>query len=144
MKKSDLIKVVSRRDFRWWIIGLAFLGMGLGATYCFVAVLGLPVIWGTLFSLLLGAIFRFFAIDKWVFEKESDGIRLRFIKYQISHAASYAVGWGLINLFVMVGIHYLLATILATGVTTLVTMASHFQWIWKPQKRWVEPNRYLS
>ena len=143
MKKYDLLKVLRRQDFRWWLIGVAFLGMGLGATYLFVDVLGLPVIWGTLFSLLLGAIFRFFAIDKWVFQKNSEGATLRFIKYQISHAASYAVGWGLINLFVMVGIHYLLATILATAVTTLVTMASHFQWVWRPQKRWVGPDRYL-
>jgi putative flippase GtrA len=70
MKKHDLLKVLRRPDFRWWIIGLAFLGMGLGATYLFVDVLGFPVIWGTLFSLLLGAIFRFFAIDKWVFQKK--------------------------------------------------------------------------
>ena len=143
MKKHDLLKVLRRQDFRWWLIGMTFLGMGLGATYLFVDVLGLPVIWGTLFSLLLGAIFRFFAIDKWVFQKKPEGTTLRFIKYQISHAASYAVGWGLINLFVMVGIHYLLATILATAVTTLVTMASHFQWVWRPQKRWVGPGRYL-
>ena len=143
MKKHDLLKVLRRQDIRWWFIGMAFLGMGLGATYLFVDVLGLPVVWGTLFSLLLGAIFRFFAIDKWVFQKKSEGATLRFIKYQISHAASYAVGWGLINLFVMVGIHYLLATILATAVTTLVTMASHFQWVWRPQKRWVGPDRYL-
>jgi putative flippase GtrA len=143
MKKYDLLKVLRRQDFRWWLIGMTFLGMGLGATYLFVDVLGLPVIWGTLFSLLLGAIFRFFAIDKWVFQKKPEGTTLRFIKYQISHAASYAVGWGLINLFVMVGIHYLLASILATAVTTLVTMASHFQWVWKPQKRWVESDRYL-
>ena len=143
MKKSDFIKIVSRRDFRWWIIGLAFLAMGLGATYLFVAVLGLPVIWGTLFSLLLGAFFRFFAIDKWVFRKESNGTWLRFFKYQISHAVSYAVGWGLINLFVWFGIHYLLATILATGVTTLLTMASHFQWVWKSQQRLVESDRYV-
>ena len=143
MKKHDLLKVLRREDIRWWLIGMAFLGMGLGATYLFVDVLGLPVVWGTLFSLLLGAIFRFFAIDKWVFQKKSDGTTLRFIKYQISHAASYAVGWVLINLFVIVGIHYLQATILATAVTTLVTMASHFQWVWKPQKRWVESDRYL-
>ena len=143
MKKHDLLKVLRRQDIRWWLIGMAFLGMGLGATYLFVDVLGLPVVWGTLFSLLLGAIFRFFAIDKWVFQKKSDGTTLRFMKYQISHAASYAVGWVLINLFVIVGIHYLQATILATAVTTLVTMASHFQWVWKPQKRWVESDRYL-
>ena len=143
MKKHDLLKVLRRQDIRWWLIGMAFLGMGLGATYLFVDVLGLPVVWGTLFSLLLGAIFRFFAIDKWVFQKKSDGTTLRFIKYQISHAASYAVGWVLINLFVIVGIHYLQATILATAVTTLVTMASHLQWVWKPQKRWVESDRYL-
>lgn len=135
MKKYELLNVLRRPDFRWWLIGSAFLGMGLGATYLFVDVLDLPVIWGTLFSLLLGAFFRFFAIDKWVFQKEADGTWLRFVKYQISHAVSYAVGWGLINFFVWFGIHYLLATILATGVTTLLTMASHFQWVWRPLRR---------
>jgi len=118
---------------RWIIVGVAFLGLGLSISYLMVSILLLPVAVGTLVSALVGAILRFFVLDAWVFPKlKNQGLLWRrFWKYQVTHATAYAGGWALINGLVLFGINYLVATLIATGVTTGFSMLSHFQWVWK-------------
>jgi len=126
-----LAELYKRPAIRWWIVGILFLFAGLSISYVLIDIFHFPVPVGTLLSLLLGAILRFFAIDCWVFKETEGSVWHRFVKYQLTHAMSYALGWAMINGIVLLGLNYLIATVLATVITTLLTMFSHFRWVWK-------------
>lgn len=131
---DKVLRFLRGSGFRWIGVGVGFLALGLTISFVLIDFCGLPVTVGTLVSLLLGALARFFVIDAWVFRPMPGHptVWKRFWRYQAAHAAAYAGGWAIINGVVWLGINYLIATLIATAITTSLSMLSHFQWVWKP------------
>ena len=51
--------------------------------------------------------------------------------YHIANAGASAVWWISTNLLNHMGVHHILAAILAVGFSTGVSMASNFLWVWR-------------
>ncbi len=90
----------------------------------------LKVFWVTLISAELCTILRFFVNEHWVFKGVGPAWK-RLLQYHIANAGSFVAWMVATNLFIYWGIHYLLASALAVGISIMISMASNFLWVWR-------------
>lgn len=119
---------------RWWIVGLFFTGFNIPALYVLHEVLGLRVAIATLITAELTTILRFFLNDRWVFGHPRPTWQ-RLWQYHLSNAGSFVIWWLAINAIEAAGIHYLIASLLATAISVGWSMATNFLWIWRKKSQ---------
>jgi putative flippase GtrA len=90
----------------------------------------LKTLWATLISAELCTILRFFVNEHWVF-KGIGSVWKRLLQYHMANVGSFVVWMLTANLLMYWGIHYLLASVLAVGISVMASMASNFLWVWK-------------
>lgn len=115
---------------RWWIVGMTFVAVNMAFLYLFVDILHWPVVFATVVAAEAGTLLRFLANDRWVFGRPRPTWR-RLWQYHVANAASIGIWWAATNIFALVGVHYLLASILAMGCSVLLSMLTNFLWIWR-------------
>jgi putative flippase GtrA len=115
---------------RWWVVGLVFTGWGLGALYLLKERLMLSLFAATLITAETGTLLRFLVNDRWVFGYERPTFG-RLWQFHVANAASFVIAAGVVNLLPLLGIHYLLASVMATACSVGVSMVMNFVWIWK-------------
>lgn len=114
---------------RWLVVGLGFLGINSALLYVLVEVVGLSVPWSTLIAVEFATLVRYLIHDLWVFEEERLSWH-RLLRYHVANAAGFIVWWTAANGLTWLGVHYLLASLLAVGASTGFSFASNFYWIW--------------
>lgn len=122
-----------RRKVRWLILGAAATGVNFGALYVLVDLLKVPFFLAPIFSAEIIIVLRFLANDRWVFGHPRPSWR-RLGEYHMAVAGGFVVWWGISNLLVYFGVHYLLASLLAIGGSLTVNFASNFYWIWRQHR----------
>lgn len=115
---------------RWLATGVAFIFINSIFMVGLVEYFKLDAIWVTLISAELCTILRFFVNEHWVF-KGIGPVWKRLWQYHVANAGSFVVWIIAANLLIHWGIHYLLASALAVGISTMVSMASNFLWVWR-------------
>lgn len=115
---------------RWLIAGLIFLVLSTFFLCIFVDLLGASVMVGTLLTIEASTLLRFYVNEKWVFATHSMCWR-RLGHYHVANAGASAVWWIVTNILTHFGVHHLIAAILAVGLSTGVSMASNFLWVWR-------------
>lgn len=126
--------LLSPRVLRWLAAGLAFMALNIALLYLLVDKLGIRVIVSTLISAECGTLLRYVVNDYWVFNHRSPSWT-GLAQYHVANAGAFTVWWGATNLFNSFGVHYLLASILAVGFSTGVSLASNFFWIWRKRDK---------
>jgi putative flippase GtrA len=119
---------------RWWIVGLAFHIVGLGALYVFKEVLNLPLMVLTLMAAECTLLVRFLVNDRWVFGHRCPTWS-RLWQYHAASAGGAAIWWSVSNLLPRFGIHYLIAATIGTGCSVFFSMFTNFLWIWRQGKK---------
>lgn len=125
-----LTKAFTYPLFRWLAAGVAFMGVTSAFLFLFVDLLGASVAIGTLLALEASTLLRYYVNDKWVFAAPSMSWR-RLWHYHVANAGASAVWWVATNILNHFGVHHLVAAILAVGLSTGVSMASNFLWVWR-------------
>jgi putative flippase GtrA len=115
---------------RWMIAGGAFMGLSTLFLYLAVGLLGMPVMVGTLVSAELCTLLRYLVNDHWVFGHPKPSWR-RLWQYHVANGAAFGIWWVATNAMNLLGVHYLLAGILAVGFSTGFSMGTNFFWIWR-------------
>lgn len=125
--------------FRWLSAGLAFIFINSIFMMVEVEYLKLKTLWATLISAELCTLLRFFVNERWVF-KGVGPVWKRLLKYHLANAGSFVVWMMVANLLIHWGLHYLLASALAVGISIIASMASNFLWVWRK----IDPAANLS
>jgi putative flippase GtrA len=115
---------------RWLFAGLVFLGVNTFFLKVFVGWFGLSILWGTFLAAELSTILRFFVNEHWVFGNRRPSWD-RLWRYQVANAGALLLWWAATNILASHGVQYLLAGILAVGLSTGFSLASNFFWIWR-------------
>ncbi len=115
---------------RWLTAGLIFLGLSTFFLYIFVDLLGANVMIGTLLTIEASTLLRFYVNEKWVFATHKMCWR-RLGQYHVANAGASAVWWIVTNTLNHFGVNHLIAAIMAVGLSTGVSMASNFLWVWR-------------
>lgn len=115
---------------RWLAAGVAFMGITSFFLFLFVDLLGASVMVGTLLALEASTLLRFFVNEKWVFASQTMSWR-RLGHYHVANAGASVVWWVATNLLNRLGMHHMLAAILAVGFSTGFSIASNFLWVWR-------------
>jgi putative flippase GtrA len=123
---------------RWLCAGLVFLGINTLFLKAFVGWCGFRVLTGTFVAAEFSTLLRFFVNDHWVFGNARPTWN-RLWRYQVANTGALIIWWAATNLLAALGIQYLLAGILAVGVSTGFSLASNFFWIWR-RKQQVQTN----
>ncbi|NES83118.1 MAG: GtrA family protein [Moorea sp. SIO2B7] len=129
-KNFSLKSFISKPVVRWWIVGLAFTAGNIPILYLLVDMLGISLIVATLIAAELVTILRFLVNDRWVFGYFSPTWK-RLWQYHLANASSLFIWWLIANLLPKLGIHYLLASILATCCSVGWSMITNFLWVWR-------------
>jgi putative flippase GtrA len=116
--------------FRWLSAGLAFIFINSIFMVVEVEYFKLKALWATLVSAELCTVLRFFVNEHWVFKGVGPAWK-RLLQYHLANAGSFLVWMMVANLLIHWGIHYLIASALAVGISIMVSMASNFLWVWR-------------
>ncbi|MEA5469047.1 GtrA family protein [Spirulina sp. 06S082] len=129
---------------RWWIVGLAFMGLNIPLLYFAIELFHLPAWFAALTTSELANILRFFINDRWVFGFPRPTWK-RFGEYHIAIAGSFIV-WTAIYNFLVYGVdieqitvvpfildtwEVIIAPVIATTFSVFVNMLTNFLWIWR-------------
>lgn len=115
---------------RWFAAGLAFMGISTALLFGFVELLGLSVPIATLLTAEASTLLRFLVNHYWVFGLRNPTIK-NCIQYHIANAGAFVLWWGTANVLTLLGMHYLLAGIVAVACSTLLSLSTNFFWIWR-------------
>jgi dolichol-phosphate mannosyltransferase len=115
---------------RWCLVGALFTALTVPTLYLFREVLGLPLWAASLLTWELGNLLRFLVNDRWVFGRCRPSWQ-RLWTYHAAAASSFVIWWGAINVLPRAGVHYLIASILATGCSVTWSVATNFLWVWR-------------
>ena len=115
---------------RWWIVGLAFHGIGLALLWVFTQVLRVPLAVGTIVSAEITLLVRFLVNDRWVFGNARP-TWARLWKFHAAAAGGTAIWWVVTNGLARAGVNYLIAANAGTACSVLFSMASNFLWVWR-------------
>jgi len=115
---------------RWFAAGLAFMGLNTVLLYGLVDKLKIPVIIGTLLAAEACTLLRFAVNHYWVFNRR-DPTCAHCVQYHIANAGAFVVWWVTANVLTVLGMHYLIASIVAVGFSTVVSVMTNFHWIWR-------------
>jgi len=115
---------------RWWIVGVAFYGVGMGTLYLFHDILGMTLILATLMAAEFTTLIRFVINDRWVFGHLRPTWR-RLWQYHVAGAGGTAIWWTVSNILPRFGVYYLVAATIGTGCSVFFSMFTNFLWIWR-------------
>ena len=118
------------RTLRWLALGVAAAGFNFGLLYILVDGLGISFLIAPLISAELGIVLRFLGNDRWVFDHARPTWR-RLGQYHVAVAGGFVVWWATSNLLVYLGVHYMLAALLAIGGSLGLNLVTNFHWIWR-------------
>jgi putative flippase GtrA len=127
--RSDRLKSVAR----WWVVGLLFTAWSTGVLYVVISRWRWSVPVGTFTTAEVGTVLRFLVNDRWVFGHPRPTLR-RFWQYHLANAGGFVIWWSVCNVLPLYGIHYLIASLLATGCSVALSMLTNFLWIWRRKR----------
>lgn len=118
---------------RWWIVGIAFMVINIVLLDWFKQSLGMSLSWASVLSAEICTITRYVANDYWVFGNPYPTWK-RCWEYHVANFSSFFV-WNfiLIALGSKLGVHHMVAAIIATVVSVGLSMVTNFLWVWRPQ-----------
>ena len=115
---------------RWLCAGAAFMAINSLLLYLLVDHLGMSLIVATLIAAEACTLLRFVVNHYWVFGHHNPSLS-DCGQYHIANAGAFVIWFVLTNFLTSLGMHYLLAGILAVVGSTLVSIATNFLWIWR-------------
>ena len=115
---------------RWCAVGVFFTGLTIPILYVFHDVLGVRLSVASVVTWEICAIIRFFVTDRWVFRESQSTLR-RFWKYHVAAASTFVIWWTATNLMSRWGVHYILASVLATGCSMVWSLITSYRWVWR-------------
>ncbi len=116
---------------KWLAAGLACSwGFSTGLLYLAVDKLGMSVPLGTFVTAEISTLLRFLVNHYWVFGLRNPTLR-NCVEYHVANAGAFTLWWLTANLFTLLGMHYLLASVAAVAGSTLFSLTTNFFWIWK-------------
>jgi putative flippase GtrA len=127
---NPLKQIITPQVFRWILIGAFFAGAGLVFIKIMAGILAWPYAIATLLSGEICTIFRFLVVDRWVFGHDRPSLT-RLWQYHLANALGFAIWWCAANALKAMGLHYLIASVLAMFFSVGFSMASNFLWIWR-------------
>jgi putative flippase GtrA len=121
------------RLLRWASAGLAFMAISSGFLFASVEWLNLTVPVATLLTAEACTLLRFLVNHYWVFSQRRPTWR-QCLEYHVATAGAFVTWWVVANLLTILGVHYLLAGILAVPFSTVVNILTNFLWIWSHRR----------
>jgi putative flippase GtrA len=126
----NIRQIVSPRVVKWLVLGFAFAGVGLGLIKAMAGYLAWPYAVATFFSGEICTVFRFLAVDRWVFGHARPTWK-RLWQYHVANAVGFGIWWTAANVLKSAGVHYLVASVLAMFFSVGFSLLSNFLWIWR-------------
>lgn len=91
-----------------------------------------PVILAALVSNELAMVSNFFCHEHWTFNGDRHGTRrLRFVRYQFVAAGGIVLSSVILTVLVRVGLHYLIANLIAIGIAVSWNFFMSHRWAWR-------------
>ncbi len=125
-----LKRFLTPQFFGWLAIGVVCAGLGLGLLKVMVGILGWPYALATLAVTEICTVVNFLAVDRWVFGHARPAWK-RVGQYHVANAAGFLIGWGASNALHWIGVHYLLASLLGTFLSSGFGLLTNFLWVWR-------------
>jgi len=126
----------NRRLLQYVLVGLLGLGVNQGVLFLATGVAGLSYVLGGTLSRVLSVLVNYAVNDAWTWGGRGEaGLReyvVRGFKYVLTRIVGIAIGLAALVVFVEVlGLHYLIANVLAVGVGIAWGFGASERWVWQ-------------
>jgi uncharacterized membrane protein/putative flippase GtrA len=135
----------NRRLLQYVLVGALGLGINQGVLFLATGVVGLSYVIGGTLSRVVSVLANYGINDAWTWGGRGDaGAReyvVRGVKYVLTRIVGIGIGLGALVLFVeLLGLHYLIANVLAVGVGIVWGFGASERWVWRSND--AEPTRF--
>lgn len=125
----------AQRFLQYLAVGVIGLGINEGGLFLVTGVLGFPYVLGGLVGRVTSISANYVMNDSWTWRDRGEtGLRQwgwRGVKYVATRVVGMAIGLGSLVVFVeLLGLHYLVANVLAVGVGVFWGFAASELWVW--------------
>ena len=125
----------NNREIGYWILsGIALAVITNFFLYVFVEYIEISLILATILSGQIGLLARFIINQKFIFKKK-DFFLKSLIKFQVSSSFTFLVWVGLTNMLAEMSVHYIISSILALCISTIMNFVMNFFWIWSKETK---------
>jgi putative flippase GtrA len=128
--KSLLQRLPWKALAKWWLVGMAFLGIGTGLLWAAKDGLGMPVWLATAVSAEVTLLIRFLINDAWVFENRRPSWA-RLWQFHAAQAGGFLIWYAITNGLSALHMHYLIASVVGSACSMLFSVATNFLWVWR-------------
>jgi putative flippase GtrA len=122
-------KVFISRVFIWLAFGLFITLLSTLILYFFVESLEIHLPIATALSGEISLLIRYFLNNYFVFNKKSFKL-MNCLKFHIAMLLGFSIWWILTNILSVIGLHYIIAALSATLISTLINLITNFKWVW--------------
>jgi uncharacterized membrane protein/putative flippase GtrA len=128
----------NRRLLQYVLVGALGLGVNQGVLFLATGIIGLPYFVGGTISRVLSVLTNYALNDAWTWSGRGEaGVYeyvVRGLKYVLTRIVGIAIGLAALILFVEVlGLHYLVANVLAIGVGIVWGFGASERWVWRSE-----------
>ena len=128
----------NRRLLQYVLVGALGLGVNQGVLFIATGVAGLSYVIGGTLSRVLSVLTNYAVNDAWTWGGRGDpGPReyaVRGVKYVLTRIVGIGIGLAALVLFVeLLGLHYLVANVLAVGVGIVWGFGASERWVWRSE-----------
>jgi len=115
---------------RWFVVGIVFLGIGLGLLKIAKELLHMPLWLATAASTEVTLLIRFLVNDSWVFGHARPTWR-RLWQFHVASAGGTAIAYVITVGLPSFGVDYMIAAIVGSAVSMGFSILTNFLWIWR-------------
>lgn len=128
----------NRRLLQYVLVGALGLGVNQGVLFLATGVVGLSYVVGGTLSRVLSVLTNYAVNDAWTWKGRGDAgageYVVRGIKYVLTRIVGIGIGLGALVVFVeLLGLHYLVANVLAVGVGIVWGFGASERWVWRSE-----------
>jgi uncharacterized membrane protein/putative flippase GtrA len=128
----------NRRLLQYVLVGALGLGVNQGVLFLATGIVGLPYFVGGTLSRVLSVLTNYALNDAWTWSGRGEAgayeYAVRGLKYVLTRIVGIAIGLAALVVFVEVlGLHYLIANVLAIGVGIVWGFGASERWVWRSE-----------
>lgn len=128
--KQTIEKKITKKIILWLFYGVitTFLSTILLFYLVDISKIDLPL--ASALSGEISLLIRYLMNNFLIFESKNLGM-IKLLKFHVAMLLGFSIWWSITNILSFIGLHYIVAALTATLISTLINLGTNFKWVWR-------------
>lgn len=122
-------KFITKKVILWFIYGVITTFLSTILLFYFVDISKIDLPLASALSGEISLLIRYLMNNFLIFESKNLGM-IKLLKFHIAMLLGFSIWWSITNILSFFGLHYIVAALTATLISTLINLVTNFKWVW--------------